>query len=131
MAGAWIKPALVEAAWTAIRQPGRLQARYHAPVRRMGGAKNPAARKKAIVAIACTLLKIAYAILKSGQPHEEPGADFYDRREDPSRRQAWLKAQLQKLHPGYAVTVTVTPQPAARRPRGPRRSRGKARGPGP
>jgi hypothetical protein len=111
MAGAWIKPALVEAAWAAVRHPGRLQARYHALVRRMGGARNPAARKKAIVAIAHTLLKIAWAVLKSGQPYEEPGADFYARREAPARRQAWLEAQIQKLYPGCAVTVTVTPSP--------------------
>jgi hypothetical protein len=97
---------LVEAAWSAVRHPGRLQARYHHLVRRMGGAKNPAARKKAIVAIARTLLKIAYAVLKSGQPYAEPGTDFYARREDPARRQAWLEAQLQKLYPGCAVTVT-------------------------
>jgi len=83
MAGTYIKPALVEAAWSAVRHPGRLQARYHALVRRMGGPKNPAARKKAIVAIAHTLLKIAWAVLKSGQPYEEPGDDFYARREDP------------------------------------------------
>lgn len=110
-AGAWIKPALVEAAWAAVRHPGRIQARYHALVRRMGGAKNPAARKKALVAIARTLLKIAYAILKSGQPYEEPGADFHARREQPARRQAWLEAQIQKLYPGCTVTVTVTPPP--------------------
>ena len=109
MAGTYIKPALVEAAWSAVRHPGRIQARYHALVRRMGGAKNPAARKKAIVAIAHTLLKIAWAVLKSGQPYKEPGEDFYARREDPARRQAWLEAQLQKLYPGCAVTVTVAP----------------------
>jgi transposase len=111
MSGTWIKPALVEAAWSAIRTPGRLQARYHALVRRMGGPKNPAARKKAIVAIAHTLLKIAYSVLKSGQPYQEPGEDFYARREEPARRQAWLEAQLRRLHPGCTVTVTVSPPP--------------------
>lgn len=39
---------------------------YHALVRRMGGAKNTAARKKALVAIAHALLKIAWAVMKSG-----------------------------------------------------------------
>lgn len=111
MSGTWIKPALVEAAWSAVRHPGRLQARYRILVRRMGGPKNPAARKKAIVAIAHTLLKIAYSVLKSGRPYEEPGEDFYARREAPDRRQAWLEAQLQKLYPGCAVAVTVTPPP--------------------
>ena len=110
-AGTCIKPALAEAAWAAIKSPGRLQARYHRLVRRMGGAKNPAARKKAIVAIAHTLLKIAYAVLKSGRPYEEPGADFYARRHAPAQRQAWLERQIQQLYPGCAVTVTITPAP--------------------
>jgi transposase len=112
-AGAYIKPALVEGAWSAVRRNGRLRARYNALVRRMGGAKNPAARKKAIIAIAHTMLKIAYAVLKSGRPYEEPGADFYARRESPARRQAWLEAQIQKLHPGCTVTITITPPPGS------------------
>jgi transposase len=107
--GNWIKPALVQAAWCAIRVKGRLQARYHRLVRRMGGEKNPAARKKAIVAIAHSLLKIAYAVLQSGQPYAEPGADFYASREEPARRQAYLEKQIQRLYPGSTVTVTVTP----------------------
>ena len=71
-AGTYIKPALIQAAWGAIRVRGRLQARYNRLVRRFGGDKNPAARKKAITAIAHTLLKIAYQVLKSGAPL--PGA---------------------------------------------------------
>ena len=71
------------------------------------------ARKKAILAIAHTLLKIAYAVLKSGRPYQEPGADFYTRRELPVQRRAWLEAQIQQLYPGCAVTVTVTPPPGS------------------
>jgi hypothetical protein len=37
------------------------------------------ARRKAITAIAHTLLKIAYQVLKTGTPHQGPGADFYTR----------------------------------------------------
>ncbi len=55
--------------------PDRLQARYNRLVRRFGEDKNPAARKKAITAIAHTLLKIAYQVLKSGTPYQEPGTD--------------------------------------------------------
>jgi len=40
----------VQAAWSAIRVRGRLQARYNRLVRRFGGDKNPAAKKKAITA---------------------------------------------------------------------------------
>ena len=64
-AGTYIKPMLVQAAWSAIKSQGRLQARYHKLVRRFGGPKNPAAVKKAILAVAHTLLKIAYQVLKS------------------------------------------------------------------
>lgn len=108
-AGTWIKPALVQAAWSAIRVKGRLQARYTRMVRRMGGEKSPAARKKAIVATAHALLKIAYAVLRSGQPYAEPGADFYARRDAPAQRHAYHERQIRKLYPGCAVTITITP----------------------
>jgi transposase len=51
-AGTYIKPMLMQAAWSAIKTQGRLQARYHRLVRRFGGPKNPAAVKKAILGIA-------------------------------------------------------------------------------
>jgi transposase len=110
-AGTYIKPMLVQAAWSAIRVTGRLQARYHKLVRRMGGPKNPAARKKAIVAIAHTLLKIAYSVLKTGKAYQDPGEDFCTRRETPEQRQAWLERQIQKLYPGRTVTVIIGPHP--------------------
>jgi transposase len=112
-AGTYIKPMLIQAAWAAIRVRGRLQARYNRLVRRFGGDKNPAAKKKAITAIAHTLLKIAYQVLKSGMPYQDPGADFYTRRQSPEQRQAWRERQLQKLHPGCTVTVTITPPETA------------------
>src|SRR5881396_2846498 len=110
-AGTYIKPMLIQAAWAAIQVRGRLQARYNRLVRRLGGPKNPAAKKKAIVAIAHTLLKIAYTVLKTGTGYQEPGADFYTRRESPGHRQAWLERQIQKLHPGCTVTITISPSP--------------------
>ena len=117
-AGTYIKPMLIQAAWSAIRTRGRLQARYNRLVRRFGGEKNPGAKKKAITAIAHTLLKIAYQVLKSGTPYTEPGADFYTRRESPQQRQAWLERQLQKLHPGRTITITIGPPEAALPPTG-------------
>src|SRR5207247_4175582 len=117
-AGTYIKPMLVQAAWAAIRVRGRLQARYNRLVRRFGGAKNPAAKKKAITAIAHTLLKIAYQVLQSGVQFQDLGADFYARRESPAQRQAWLERQLQKLHPGSVITITISPPEAALPPSG-------------
>jgi transposase len=110
-AGTYIKPMLVQAAWAAIKTQGRLQARYHRLVRRFGGAKNPAAVKKAILAIAHTLLKIAYQVLRSGEPYQDLGPDFYARRESPDHRRAYLLRQLEKLSPG--CTITITPAEAA------------------
>src|SRR5207248_3128640 len=115
-AGTYIKPMLVQAAWSAIRTRGRLQARYNRLVRRFGGDKNPAAKKKAITAIAHTLLKIAYQVLKSGTPYQDLGADFYTRRESPEQRQAYLLRQLQKLHPGCTITITISAPEAALAP---------------
>ena len=45
----------------------------------------------------------------SGTPYQDPGADFYTRRESPEQKQAYLERQLQKLHPGCTVTITVSP----------------------
>ncbi len=106
-AGTYIKPALIEAAWSAIRVKGRLQARYNRLVRRFGGPNNPAAKKKAITAIAHTLLKIAYQVLKSGQPYTDPGADFYTRPGSPASQQAWLLRKLAQLNPGATITITA------------------------
>jgi transposase len=120
--GAYIKPLLVQAAHAAVRAPGRIQARYRKLVRRAGGPNNPAARKKAIVAIAHTLLKIAYQVLRGGRPYHDLGEDYYTRRETPQARQAYLLRQLdtlspqaaqdylirelQKRNPGAAITIT-------------------------
>jgi transposase len=106
-AGTYIKPALIEAAWGAIRVRGRLQARYNRLVRRFGGDKNPGAKKKAITAIAHTLLKIAYQVLRSGEPCAEPGADFCTRRNSPESQQAWLLRKLEQLNPGATITITL------------------------
>jgi transposase len=104
-AGTYIKPVLV-------------QARYNRLVRWFGGDKNPAAKKKAITAIAHTLLKIAYQVLKTGTPYTDLGADFYTSRESPQHKQAWLQRQLQKLHPGCTITITISPPQAAIPPTG-------------
>jgi transposase len=112
-AGTYIKPMLIQAAWAAIKGRGRLQARYNRLVRRFGGNKNPGAKKKAITAIAHTLLKIAYRVLQAGTPYQEPGADFRTRRESPAQRQAFLERQIQNLHPGCTITITISPPEAA------------------
>jgi transposase len=112
-AGTYIKPVLIQAAWNAIRTRGRLQARYNRLVRRFGGRNNPGAKKKAIIAIAHTLLKIAYQVLKTGTPYQDLGADFYTRRESPAQQHVYLERRLQKLYPGRTITITIGPPEAA------------------
>ena len=73
--------------------------------------RDKGAVKRAIMAIAHTLLKIAYQVLKTGKPYEDLGAGFYASRESPQARQDYLIRQLQKLNPGS--TITITPQEAA------------------
>jgi transposase len=98
-----LKPILVEAAWTAVRADGRLKARYHRLVLRFGGYRNKTAKKKAIVAIAHTLILIIWQMLDDGVSYTEPGADFYVRRSDPDKEAQRLIARLEAL--GHNVTI--------------------------
>ena len=98
-----LKAALVEAAWSAVQSDGRLKARYHRLVLRFGGYKNKTAKKKAIVAIAHTLLVIIWHVLTEGIPCTELGADFYARRIDPQQETRRLIARLQAL--GHKITI--------------------------
>jgi transposase len=102
-----LKPVLVEAAWSAVRTNGRLRGRYHRLVLRFGGYRNPAAKKKAIIAIAHTLIVIIWNVLADNTPHADLGANFYDRRTDPERETRRLIAKLNAL--GHTVTI----EPAA------------------
>jgi transposase len=102
-----LKPALVEAAWAAVQADGRLRARYHRLVLRFGGYRNKAAKKKAIVAVAHTLILIIWHVLAEGVPYADLGAGFYTRRIDPQRETRRLIARLEEL--GHKITI----QPAA------------------
>lgn len=101
-----LKPILVEAAWSAVRTDGRLRARYHRLVLRFGGYRNPAAKKKAILAIAHTLMVVIWNVLASDSPYADLGAGFYDRRNDPERETRRLIAKLEAL--GHTVTIEPT-----------------------
>lgn len=101
-----VKPLLVEAAWSAVRTPGRLRARYDRLVRRFGGYRNPAAKQKAIMAVAHTLIVIIYQVLTTRTPYAELGSDFYARRDDPAVQTRRLVAKLEAL--GNTVTIEPT-----------------------
>ena len=99
-----LQPLLVEAAWSAVHTDTRLKARYHRLVLRFGGYHNPAAKKKAIIAVAHTLLVIIWHVLATGTPYTDLGADFYTRRADPGKETRRLIARLEAL--GHRVSLT-------------------------
>lgn len=99
----FVKSVMVQAAWSAVQsEDNRLKARYHRLVVRRG-------KKRAIVAVAHTMVVIVWHILAHGQPYQDLGADYYDQRKKESKM-TYLIRQLEKLTGG---SVTIALQPAA------------------
>ena len=79
--------------------------------RRFGGEKNPAAKKKAITAIAHTLLKIAYQVLKSGSAlHRTRARTSTPRANHPDSARPTWNASCRSCTP-----AAPSPSPSARR----------------
>jgi len=96
----WLRSALVEAAWAASHSKRTyLSAQYHRLAARRGG-------KRAVVAVAHTLLVIVYHLLNRGEAYTELGGNYFDER-DRWHVERRLVRRLEAL--GYAVSL----QPAA------------------
>lgn len=97
----WLKTALVTAAWAAVRvKNSYLQAQFHRLRSRRGA-------KKAILAVAASMLTAAYHMLKNGIPYRDLGADHYSSR-DRSKAILRLVRRLNDL----GCEVQITPQAA-------------------
>jgi transposase len=71
----WLKTALVTTAWAAVRTKSRyLQAQFLRLRARRGA-------KKAILAVAASILTAAYFMLRDGVEYEDLGADHFTRRD--------------------------------------------------
>ncbi len=93
----WLKTTLIQCAWAAARTKGSyLQAQFHRLRSRRGA-------KKAIGAVAASMLTAAYHMLKDGTFYQDLGADHFDRRAKRAQTKR-LVARLQNL--GYAVEIT-------------------------
>jgi transposase len=93
---AWLRRSLCQAAWAASHTKDTyLAARF----RRLAARKG---KKRAIVAVAHTILVSLYHMLKTNQPYRELGADFLDRRNTENVKRYLLK-RLERL--GLQVTV--------------------------
>jgi transposase len=96
----WLRGALVEAAWSASRaKQTYLSAQYHRLAARRGG-------KRAALAVAHTILVMAYHMMARAQSYAELGGNYFDER-DRRHVQRRLVKRLEAL--GFAVTL----EPAA------------------
>jgi transposase len=104
---------LVESAWTTARTRTRPGARFRRLARRFGRGNE----KKAAVAVARTLLSIAWAVMATGGTYAEQGEDFYERRQEHDRERAAARYQQALTRLGYHVTLTppgdASPSPTA------------------
>jgi transposase len=98
----WLKTMLVQSAWAAKRAKDSY---YRAQFHRLCSRRGP---QKAICAVAASILTAIYHMLKSGLPHRDLGADYFDRR-SPQAKVKRLVTQLAKL--GFAAQLE--PLPAA------------------
>ena len=93
-----LRRALLQAAKAAAHTKATyLAAQYQRLVRRRG-------KKRASVAVAHSILVIAYHLLKRGEEYHELGANYFDR-ERPEATATRLVQRLEKL--GYQVTLQV------------------------
>ncbi len=91
-----LRVALVQAAHAAARTKNTyLSAQYHRLAARRG-------QKKAILAVAHSILVIAYHLVQRQEPYRELGGDYFDRR----RPEATAKRLVKRLEQlGYAVSL--------------------------
>jgi transposase len=94
---------MVQAAWPAVRTKNTfLKARYHHIAARRG-------KKRAIVAVAHSMLVSAWHMLTYQQPYQELGGDYFDHRKKETKVN-YLVRRLEKLTGG---SVSIEIQPAA------------------
>jgi transposase len=95
----YLRSALVQAAWAAQRSKQTyLSAQYHRLARRIS-------KKKAVMAVAHSLLVIVYYVLVRDQAYRELGGDYFDRQHVEQQR-AYLLQRLEAL--GCRVTIEET-----------------------
>jgi transposase len=94
-----VRRVLVEAAHAAAHTKHTyLSAQYHRLARRLG-------KKKALIAVAHSLLVIVYHVLTEDQDYQELGGNYFDERD----RQAVQRRLVQRLEQlGYRVTLETT-----------------------
>ena len=99
----WLKTTLVQAAWSATRAKNTyLRAQFH----RIRGRRGP---RKAIMAVAASILTAAYYMLRDGVPYSDLGAEHFDRLDEATRVKRLVR-RLETL--GYDVDIRKCPEVA-------------------
>lgn len=92
----WLKSTLVQMAYSAVRRKGTY---LHALYKRLAGRRG---KKKAIVAVAHSLLVSIYHMLRNGTPYQELGGAHFDK-VDQAKTLERLTARIQNL--GFDVRI--------------------------
>ena len=92
----WLRTALLQAAWAAIRVKGGY---FGAQFRRIAKRRG---QKRAAIAVAHSILTVIYHVLTRGVYYEDLGADFFDRRR-PDQHARYHVRRLAEL--GFTVTL--------------------------
>ena len=96
----WLRRALIESAKAAARTKGSyFSARYSRIAKRRGP-------NKATVAVANSILAVAWHLLSTGSLYIDPGAGYFDQRNDPAREAKRIQHRIESL--GFEVTLTKT-----------------------
>src|ERR1700736_5598547 len=92
----WLKTTLVQCAWAAVKKKNSyLQAQFY----RIKARRGP---KKAIMAVAASILTAIYHMLKDGTMYQDLGCNHFDRRSTEQQKKRLVK-RLADL--GYAVEI--------------------------
>ena len=94
----WLQRALIEAARAAAKTKGSY---FSAQYPRIAKRRGP---NKAIVAVAHSILVVAWHLLTNGALYDDPGAKFFERNHDPAVEAKRLQRRIEAL--GYDVTIT-------------------------
>lgn len=92
----WLKTTLVQGAWAAVRKKDTY---FRAQFLRIKSRRGP---KKAVLAVAASMLTAAYHMLKDGADYRDLGADHFDRRD----KAKLAKRLIARLH-DLGLTVEV------------------------
>ncbi|GHO89431.1 transposase [Dictyobacter formicarum] len=93
----YLRAVLAEVVWSITRTKTYLAAQYHRFARRKG-------KRRAVMAVAHSILTIIYHVLKEKKPYEELGEDYFDRL-DTEQVQRYHVRRLEQL--GYTVSLAA------------------------